>query len=119
MSKDLGEQIEQHIDPLARLTPAQLVAAVESGRKPLCETAELVPTHLPYISFDMFENDTYWRNYVYFDMSNKDKALRAVEMLLLDREFTEDEHIEFGTLMGYEEKNIKNWAEAMSNKAEL
>lgn len=103
------------IDPLARLSALEQVKAVEQGTKPVCEVTDKFDTQLPYIVVPVvYREGDYsaeYEFYVYHRKETRAQAERAAEILAIDREWTREESIEFGRLMGYQEENIKAWVD--------
>lgn len=103
-----------HIHDWSRLGDKELVELVEQGIKPICETHEKVKTSLKYIRVPqkakMEGQVVRWSMYVYYPQGHKLDAERAAK-LLRKANWSDEDDIEFGLLMGYDLPTIKAWVE--------
>lgn len=105
--------IKEYIHPWSGLDYKLLVKLVEDGIKPICQTSKKIKTYLPYIEIDskvkIDGKVIKYNQYIYYRDDTKNEATRAAELSRLDRQWTNEEHREFGLLMGYDEDRVNNW----------
>lgn len=105
--------IRKYIHPWSRLGDKSLVELVENGIKPICQTNVKIKTKLSYIELDskvtIAGKVIEYKRYIYYRDDTLDEAVRAAKLSQLDRQWTEEEHREFGLLMGYDEDRVNNW----------